>query len=205
VLRAAGGDDFFAAMTRMEVDGRPLSEDEMIGIANLTFAGGRDTIITAISRIIGYFAEHRTALEAVATSANRIAFAVEEFVRAISPLTHIGRVCPVPTRVGDVDVPADGRASLCWASANYDETVFDRPAEIRLDRSPNPHLGFGSGIHNCLGSAQARVILRCLIGQLARRTSSIEVLDEERQFEHYGQGRRWVGYERLVVRIGAAR
>lgn len=199
--RAAGGDDFFAAMTRMEVDGRPLTDDEITGIANLTFAGGRDTVINSISRIIGYFALHREALDHIGTDTNRIAFAVEEFVRVISPLTHIGRVCPAPTQVGPVAVPADGRVSLCWASANYDERVFADPAEIKLDRSPNPHLGFGSGAHNCLGSVQARAILRSLIGQLARRTRAITIVRESRQYERYAGQQRWVGYDELRVSI----
>lgn len=199
--RVAGGDDFFAAMTRMEVDGRPLTDDEITGIANLSFAGGRDTVIHSIGRIIGYFATHRDALDQIGTDANRTAFAVEEFVRVISPLTHIGRVCPAPTQVGPVDVPADGRVSLCWASANYDERVFADPEQVKLDRAPNPHLGFGSGVHNCLGSAQARAILRSLIGQLFRRTRSITIVREKRQFENYAGQRRWVGYDELLVRV----
>lgn len=199
--RGSSSDDFFAAMTRMKVDGRPLSEDEMVGIANLTFAGGRDTIINSISRIIGYFASHRDALDRIGTDTSRTAFAVEEFIRVISPLTHIGRVCPAATTVGPVDVPADGRVSLCWASANYDERVFADPEQIKLDRSPNPHLGFGSGIHNCLGSAQARTILRSLIGQLFRRTRAITVLREVRQYESYAGQRRWVGYDELRARM----
>ncbi|WP_336896307.1 cytochrome P450 [Novosphingobium sp.] len=201
LAKAAGsdGDDFFAVLNRAELDGRRLNTDEMVGIANLTFAGGRDTVINAVSRIIAYFAANRPALDAIGSDAKRIAFAVEEFVRVISPLTHIGRVCPVPTEVGGHTVAADARVSLCWASANRDEAVFDRPGEVRLDRSPNPHLGFGSGIHTCLGAAQARTILRCLIRQLAARTGSITVLGEQRQYEDQRSYRRWVGYEALVV------
>ena len=203
--RASGGDDIFGAMTRMTFEGRPLTTDEMVGIANLVFAGGRDTIIYSISRIIAYFAEHRAALEAVCKDSKKIAFAVEEFVRVISPLTHIGRVCPAPTAVGPVPVAADHRISLCWASANHDETVFDDPETIRLDRAPNPHLGFGSGIHNCLGSAQARVILRSLIKQLSARTSALSIINAERHFDVTPQYRRWVGYAKLTVRFEGSR
>lgn len=202
--RNSGGDDFFAAMTRMQVDGRPLHEDEMVGIANLTFAGGRDTVITAISRIIGYFAAHRAELAQIGGDPRRTALAVEEFVRVISPLTHIGRVCPKATEVGPVAVPAKGRVSLCWASANHDERVFEDPGAIRLARMPNPHLGFGSGIHTCLGSAQARTILRSLIGQLARRTRAITILHESRQYETFADRQRWVGYHTLVARLTGA-
>ena len=199
--QASGGDDFFCAMTRMTFEGRSLTTDEMVGIANLVFAGGRDTIIHAVSRIIAYFAAQRAALDAVCHDNKQIAFAVEEFVRVISPLTHIGRVCPALTMVGPVTVAANDRVSLCWASANHDETVFDDAGTIRLDRAPNPHLGFGSGIHNCLGSAQARVILRSLIKQLGARTRALTIVEAERQFEATPQYRRWVGYSALTARF----
>jgi len=197
----AGGTDFFAFLRHATVDGRKLTLDEMIGIANLTFAGGRDTVIHAVSRIIAWFATHRAELDAIATDPKRIAFATEEFVRVISPLTHIGRVCAHATPVGGQTVQANERVSLCWASANHDETVFDRPETTRLDRSPNPHMGFGSGVHNCLGATQARAILRSLIRHLGLRTSAITVVSEQRQYEEQTAYRRWVGYDQLIVRM----
>jgi len=198
---ASDGIDFFALLNRAEVSGRRLSEDEKIGIANLTFAGGRDTVITAVSRIIAYFAEHRPELDAIYADAKRIAFATEEFVRFISPLTHIGRVCPRATQVGDQIVPANARVSLGWAAANHDPAVFDQPDTVKLDRSPNPHVGFGSGIHNCLGATQARSIMRSLIHHLGARTSAIAVIDEQRHYEVNPSYRRWVGYESLSVAV----
>lgn len=197
----APGDDFFGDMTRMEVDGRPLTADEMAGIANLVFAGGRDTVITAVSAIIAYFSGNQPALDMLCAEPKRIAFAVEEFVRVTSPLTHIGRVCPQGAAVGPHQVAPDARISLCWASANFDESVFDAPEEIRLDRMPNPHLGFGSGHHNCLGAAHARTVLRSLIAQLGARTSAITVIEAERNIERYGAITRAVGYTRLKVAL----
>ena len=201
--RAQPGEDFFSALTRMRVDGRPLTTDEMAGIANLTFAGGRDTIIAAVSVIISYFAAHREALESVYRDPGRVNSATEEFVRVISPLTHIGRVCPAPTRVGGTAVAAGERVSLCWASGNFDEAVFADPTTIRLDRPTNPHLGFGSGHHLCLGAAQARTILRSLIRQLGERTQAITILEAQRAYEEVPEYRRWVGYRSLTVRIHA--
>lgn len=199
--QAAPGSDFFGAMTRMEIDGRPLATDEMVGIANLVFAGGRDTVITAICAVVALFADERARLDRIGTDPKRIAVAVEEIVRVTSPLTHIGRVCPRETAVGPHMVAADARVSLCWAAANFDETVFDAPEELRLDRMPNPHLGFGSGHHACLGAAQARTILRSLIAQLDARTSAITVLGSERATEGYGPLARRVGYHHLTAVI----
>ncbi|MCL9999921.1 MAG: cytochrome P450 [Erythrobacter sp.] len=202
--RAAPGEDFFGAMTRMVIGGRPLTDDEMAGIANLVFAGGRDTVITAVSAIIAFFAGKRETLEALCADPRRTPFAVEEFVRVTSPLTHIGRVCPQGAEVGGHRIAPDARASLCWASANFDETVFDAPEEIRLERAPNPHLGFGTGHHNCLGAAHARTLLRSLIRQLGARTRAIAVLDAEPGEERYGDLVRTVGYRSLTVRIESA-
>jgi cytochrome P450 len=199
--QADPGDDFFGAMTRMTFDGRPLTTDEMVGIANLVFAGGRDTVITAVAAIISALAGKRAVLDWLCAEPKRIAVAVEEFVRFTSPLTHIGRVCPREALVGAHPVASDARVSLCWASANFDETVFDAPEELRLDRMPNPHLGFGSGHHSCLGAAQARTILRSLIAALGERTGAIIVRDEAYLHESYGSLQRQAGHERLVARM----
>lgn len=201
--RHRSGDDFFVFLATAELDGRRLTEDEQIGIANLTFAGGRDTVINAVSRMIAHFAAHRSDLEAAAATTRSQAHAVEEFVRFISPLTHIGRVCPVETDVAGHRVAAGGRVSLGWAAANHDPAVFADPGTLRLDRSPNPHLGFGSGIHTCLGAAQARAILRSLIRQLAARTTTITLIEEHRHHESQACYRRWVGHERLVAEAHA--
>jgi cytochrome P450 len=140
---ATPGEDFFSALTRATYRGRRLTRAEMMGFANLAFAGGRDTIIHSISSIIAYFGRNPEALEYLREDPKRIVHAGEEFFRVFMPLTHIGRVCPVETDVHGVRVPGGGRVSLAWASANFDETVFDSAHEVRLDRKPNPHLSFG--------------------------------------------------------------
>ncbi len=198
------GEDFFGVLARSRIDDRPLSDDEVLGVANLVFAGGRDTIINSISFIIGYFAKDTRALRDIAGDQQQINLATEEFVRAISPLTHIGRVCPAGTKLGPMKVQPDTRVSLCWAAANYDDAVFENPEQIDLKRSPNPHIGFGSGHHACLGAAQARAILRGLIRSLAKRPLSLSIVDEVAKFEDFGTLRRHVGYERLIVSINDA-
>lgn len=201
--KRAPGDDFFGEMTRMTLEGRRLSTDEMAGIANLVFAGGRDTVISTIATIIACLADKRPMLDWLCADPKRIAVAVEEFIRVTSPLTHIGRVCPAETRVGPHIVAPGARVSLCWASANFDETVFDAPCELRLVRMPNPHLGFGSGHHACLGAAQARTILRSLIAGLGQHTQAITIHETELSCEAYGTAQRVAGYRKL--RAGFAR
>ena len=195
------GEDFFSALTKATFRGRPLTREEMMGFANLTFAGGRDTIIHTVSSSLAYLARHPEALEFLRQDPGRIVHVCEEFFRVISPLTHIGRVCPVQTSVHGVTVQPQGRVSLCWSSANQDERVFEAPEEVRLDRKPNPHLAFGFGAHLCLGAAHARLLLRTLLQQCVDRIAAITILEAKERVESEAKYRRTVGYESLTVRF----
>jgi cytochrome P450 len=198
---AAPGDDFYSLLTKATFHGRPLTRDEMLGFANLMFAGGRDTVIHTIASVIGYFAGRPEALEFLRADPERIVHASEEFFRVYMPLSHIGRVCPVETDVNGMTVKPGERASLCWASANLDETVFEAADEIRLDRRPNPHVAFGFGAHLCLGAAHARTVLRTLLGVLCRRVGRIELVAKQDRVEHTTAYDRPLGYESLTVRF----
>ena len=195
------GDDFFSALTKATYRGRALTREEMMGFGNLTFAGGRDTIIHSISSIIAYLGRNPDALEYLRMDPKRIVHAGEEFFRVFMPLTHIGRACPVQTEVHGVTVPADGRVSLGWASANFDEKVFDAPEEVRLDRKPNPHISFGFGAHLCLGAPHARLIVRSLLQALTARIGRITVLEAKEHIENEARYQRSNGYDLLIVRL----
>jgi cytochrome P450 len=197
------GEDFFSALTQARYRGRPLTREEQMGFCNLTFAGGRDTIIHSLASIIAYLGEHPDALGYLREDPRRIVLASEEFFRFFMPLTHIGRVCPVDTKVLGVPVPAGGRVSLGWASANFDERVFAAPEEIRLDRKPNPHVSFGFGAHLCIGAPHARLIVRSLLQALAARVASISILDARVHVEREAAYERRNGYDALTVRFTA--
>src|SRR4029079_1009694 len=91
------GEDFFSALTKATFRGRALSREEMMGFANVTFAGGRDTLIYTIASVVAYLGEQPEALEFLRQDPTRIVLASEEFFRVFMPLTHIGRMCPVET------------------------------------------------------------------------------------------------------------
>lgn len=198
---ASPGDDFFSALAQATFRGRPLTRNEMEGFANLTFAGGRDTVINTITGIIAYFSSNIQQLDTLHEFPKRIFTAAEEFVRVITPLTHIGRKCPMDTEVIGTHVAANQRISLCWASANFDETVFDSPEEVRLDRKPNPHIAYGAGAHTCLGAPLARLIIRSLLKKLVLRIGSIKLIESQENVEREEKYERKVGYESLVVRF----
>lgn len=195
------GEDFFSALTQAEYRGRRLSREEMMGFANLVFAGGRDTIIHTVSSIFAYLARNPAALEFLREDPSRITHASEEFFRVFMPLTHIGRVCPVATDIHGVTVAAGERVSLCWASANRDETVFEDPEKIRLDRKPNPHISFGFGAHLCLGAAHARLLVRTLLQKCCERVGAITEISSEDRVEKEEAYQRILGFESLEVRV----
>lgn len=195
------GADFFSVLSHATFRNRKLTREEMMGFANLTFAGGRDTIIHTVSSVIAYLGQNPEVLEWLRADPIRVVLASEEFFRVISPLTHIGRVCPEETNVHGVTVPPGGRVSLCWASANQDAAVFQAPTEVRLDRKPNPHLAFGFGAHLCLGAPHARLLLRTLLQKCIERISTITILHAEKRVEREEQYERTAGYESLSVRF----
>jgi cytochrome P450 len=130
-----------------------------------------------------------------------VTHAAEEFFRIATPLTHIGRVCPEPSDVVGEAVPADGRVSLCWISANRDAEVFDEPHEVRLDRKPNPHVAFGFGAHLCLGAPHARLLVKTLLRELAERVERIEVIEAEPLVEKQERYERANGYYSLRLKL----
>ncbi|MCW1916686.1 cytochrome P450 [Luteolibacter sp. GHJ8] len=196
---ASPGQDFFSALVIAEYDGRKLSREEMLGFANLTFAGGRDTVIHTVSSVVDYLAAHPEALAFLREDSKRVIHASEEFFRVFMPLTHIGRVCPGGAELpGKTMAPGD-RISLCWASANRDESVFAEADEIRLDRKPNPHLSFGFGTHICLGAAHARLLVRVLLEELAAGIAGIRVISSVPHVEKAAAYRRMTGFDELRV------
>ena len=197
----APGRCFFSALTQARFQGRPLTREEMMGFANLTFAGGRDTVIHTIACALGHLAANPEALAYLREDPKRITLASEEFFRFFMPLTHIGRVCPVTTSVHGEQVPAGGRVSLGWASANRDESVFPEADVFKIDRKPNPHLSFGFGEHLCLGAPHARLLLRTLLQKCVELVDGKEIVSAEERTETEHSYERKLGYESLVLKF----
>ncbi len=193
------GDDFFSALNRADFRGRKLTTEEKHGFANMAFAGGRDTVIHTVSTVLAHVAGHPEALPFLRADPARVVTAVEEFVRYVSPLTAIARRCPHGAQVLDEAVPPGGRVGLCWPSANRDGTAFPTPDDLVLDRSPNPHVGFGFGIHRCLGATQARLVLRTLLQSLCDRVETIHLIEAVPEVETESSFTRQVGYRSLHV------
>ncbi|MEM9017096.1 MAG: cytochrome P450 [Verrucomicrobiota bacterium] len=195
------GEDIFSALVHAEVKGRKLTREEQVGFINLAFAGGRDTIIHSVASLLVLCSLQPEIIEAIQENEDLVDAAAEEFFRMSSVLTHIGRTNVEEGNVHGVPTPEGRRVSLCWASANFDESVFEDPATFRLDRESNPHIAFGSGVHACAGADHARAIVRSLFRLLAEMEVSIEVLAEDQHVEVQNDYTRRNGYDRLLVRF----
>lgn len=193
--------NFFGVLVNAELNGRKLTREEMVGFANLAFAGGRDTVIQTVSSVFAKLGMSPDLLEKLRADESLINTAGEEFFRMTTPLTHIGRVSTGTREVHGVETKADQRISLCWASANYDESVFEDAATFRPDRKPNPHIAFGNGAHTCAGAHHARLIVKSLLRLLAEKNLEIEVCEAVENVEKQPGYERRTGFEKLVVRI----
>jgi cytochrome P450 len=179
--------------------------EEKHGYANMAFAGGRDTVIHTITSVLVYLAEHPEAIDFLREDQMRITTATEEFVRYVSPVTIISRTCPHATEVMGHHVNEGERIGLCWPSANRDETIFKNPDEVVLDRTPNPHVGFGFGAHNCLGQHQARLIIRSLLQEVCEQLDKIEFIEAIPEIEIESSYSRQVGYKSARMKFVAKR
>ncbi len=193
------GEDLYSVLLATEYEGRKMTKEEVKGVMVLTFAGGRDTVINAVTNSIAYLAEHPEHLERLRLEPEIIGKATEELVRYFAPLTHMGRVVAEDTEVCSHAAKADTRVSLCWASANRDAGTFERPNEVVLDRKINPHVSFGFSHHNCLGATHARQILKQLLAVLSQQVKSMEIKSFTENIEEWGAFRRKVGFHSLEV------
>ncbi|MEN8843848.1 MAG: cytochrome P450, partial [Lentimonas sp.] len=150
-----------------------------------------------------YIAQHPEALAAIREDPKLVITATEELLRYASPVTHLGRLCPVDTDVHGVQVKGGDLVSLNWAAANFDETVFKDPEAVKLDRKPNPHVAFGNGAHNCLGATHARLLIRTLLKKLAELVTAVDLLDEHRKVEKEADYERENAYHTLTVSLTA--
>jgi cytochrome P450 len=163
---AAGALD--SPLTRLMADGR-LTRAETLGILNLTVVGGWQPLAEMIGNALYWLLPRPDALARLRAADETLArTAVDELLRLEAPIPFTARVTTAPVVLDGVTVPAGARVLAIIAAANRDLAVFAQPDELRLDRSPNPHLAFGGGGHFCLGAALVRSVGALLLPQLLR-------------------------------------
>lgn len=166
--RSTPGDDLISKLLAVEVDGRPLTGDEVVDICYVLLAG-LDTVTDTLTLSWTYLArspEHRAE---VAADPAVIPKAIDELLRWESPIPGVPRIAVAPTEVGGCPVRAGDIVYVSFGSANTDESDLPDADVVRFDRRSNPHLAFGGGIHHCLGSHLAKLQIGIAMREWHRR------------------------------------
>lgn len=169
------GDDVISYLARTELDGERLTEEEVLDICLLLLFGGLDTTAAAIAHAALYLDQDRDARARLQAEPGLIPSAIEEFVRYYTPVQALARTATRDTELAGQPVGAGDKLLVVWASANRDEEAFPDPDRIILDRHPNRHVGFGVGIHRCLGMHLARLMFRVALEEILNRLPDYHV------------------------------
>jgi cytochrome P450 len=194
-------DDLATVLANGQVDGAPMGPLETFGYYLITFTAGHDTTKNALVGGMRALIENPQELAKLRGNPALVNATVEEVVRWATPVNYMRRRAACDTEVGGQRIRKDDYLLLFYASANRDEAVFDDPFRFRVDRDPNPHLGFGHGEHFCLGSHLARRSQRALFAELAQRLEHVELAGEP----EWIQSSFVVGLKRLPIRYRIAR
>jgi cytochrome P450 len=176
--RADPDDGLLARIAVGEVDGRPLTQDEMLGTCHLLLLGGLDTVTATLDCMIAYLARHPEERARLIADPTLIDGAVEELLRTETPVTMLPRTVKTDATIGGVDIKAGDGCALLIGAANGDDAEFDAADMVDFERSANRHLAFGGGPHRCLGSHFARLELRVGLEEFHRRIPDYKIKDD---------------------------
>jgi cytochrome P450 len=174
--RKAGTDAPDDPTTRLlseSVDGRSLTDAEIVSIVRNWTVGELGTIAASVGIVVAYLAHHPDVEARLRADRSAIAPAIDEILRIDAPLIANRRVTARPATLVEVPLPTGARVTVMWASANRDERVFGDPDEFRLDRDPSSGLLYGAGIHVCPGAPLARLELRSFVAAFLEHTERL--------------------------------
>ena len=187
--------DLLTALLDAEVDGRRLTEDELLGFSWLLLVGGNDTTTNLIANGLEALAGAPGQRSLLVEDPSIIANAVEEFLRIASPTHTSPRRAAVDIELHGSVIPANSRVLLLWSAANHDEREFENPDELDVRRDAHRHLSLGQGAHFCMGASLTR---------LETRVAFEEFLGKIPDYRIVGEPERLVssifsGFEHLVI------
>lgn len=191
--RANPGDDLISTLVAAEIDGKPLNDEQVTSVCTLVIAGGVDTTTSLFADTLVWLDEHPEQRQRLIDDPSLIPTATEEFLRYFTPQQLLARTATRDVEVGGQLIREGERVMLSWAAANRDPSVFESPAEVRLDRAPNRHTTFGLGQHRCLGSNLARVEFAVMLSELLRRMPDFRIArDRAEPYPSIGVVNGWI-------------
>ena len=193
-------DDMISRLLAAEVDGKPVPHDHILGTCALLLIAGIDTTWSGIGSSLWHLATHAEDRRRLAAEPELIPKAIEEFLRAYSPVT-MARIVAEDVEMSGCPMKTGDRVLLPFPAANRDPEAFEDADKVIIDRERNRHIAFGLGIHRCAGSNLARMELRVAVEEWMKAIPEFE-LDSSRPMTWAGGQVR--GPRRLPVKFPAA-
>ncbi|MFC5746275.1 cytochrome P450 [Actinomadura rugatobispora] len=158
------------ALVTAEINGNRPDDLELLGVIALLIGGGFDTTTALTAHALEWLSEHPGERERLSRERDTLLNpATEEFLRFFTPAPGDARTITEDCEIAGTRFAEGERVWLSWAMANRDPAIFDNPNEIVMDRKGNRHLGFGLGIHRCIGSNLARTVFKRMVVQVMDR------------------------------------
>jgi len=173
--RASPQDDIVSTLLHADVDGEKLGGLDFNMFFFLLVVAGNETTRNAISGGMHALCEFPAQRERLMRERDLLEPAVDEMVRWVSPVMQFRRTATADTVLGGQAIRENEKVVMYYGSANRDERVFENADRFDVARDPNPHLGFGIGVHFCLGSSLARMEMRVMFEELFRHLPDLEL------------------------------
>ena len=194
----AAPDDPTTELLRISVDGRPLSDADIVSILRNWTAGDLGSMAASIGVVVHFIATHADLQATLRTDVSQLASAIDEMLRLDDPFLFDRRIVTCPTQVAGFKLEPGTRVYLNWTSANRDEAVFGDARAYRPAEHASRNLVYGVGIHACPGRPLATLELVVALETLLTATVHVELApDDVPQRETYPVG----GWRRLPVRL----
>lgn len=192
-------DDLLSSIANADMDDRPLNRDEQMSLVVLLIFGGFHTTGSALTSALVWLADHPGDAKRLRESPELMPTAIEEFVRYTSPVSHMRRTTTEDVVISGCPIPAGEKVQFGIASANHDETAFEYPDEVIIDRRPNRHLGFGAGPHRCVGSHLGKLAVRIGLEEFLAAVGHFEIEDHQAMTYFASEGRAITHAPAIVV------
>jgi len=196
--RDTPGEDLLSALVQLQLEGDRLTRDELVATAVLLLNAGHEASVNVLGNGTVAMLRDGAAWRQLVDDPDLAPTAVEETIRFDMPLSIFMRTVFEDVTIGHHELTEGQVVGLLLASANRDPDTFSEPDRLDIGRQPNPHVGFGAGIHFCLGAALARVELQEAFRQLAVRLPGLELDTEPPRRASY----QFRGYTSIPVRVG---
>lgn len=175
------GDDLVRVLMNAEIDGEKLNEMEFDSFFLLLAVAGNETTRNAISGGMLALLDNPDEYAKLRENPGLMDTGADEVVRWVTPVMYFRRTATRDVEIRGQMIKENEKICMIYPSANRDEDVFDDPYKFDLARSPNDHLAFGVGEHFCLGASVARLEIRIMFEELAKRYSGIELVGDVRR------------------------